>query len=211
MTIRWKIAQAAELRWWQHYLRRRSPAAYLDAKRTYWQRILREAAVPVPPGARVLDAGCGPAGIFMVLDHCRVDAVDPLLAYYADRLPHFAPAAYPWVRFVAQPLEQFEPPHPYDLVFCLNALNHVADLEAATRRLIAALQPGGVLVLTVDAHRHAVLKHFFRTLPGDILHPHQHGPADYRRLLEEEGGTLQQVRRLKTGRIFEYWLFVVEK
>jgi 2-polyprenyl-6-hydroxyphenyl methylase/3-demethylubiquinone-9 3-methyltransferase len=211
MRIRWRIAQAAEIRWWQFYLHRRDPAAYLNAKRAYWRRVLRAAGVSVPGGAAVLDAGCGPAGIFLVLDHCRVDAVDPLLEQYEARLPHFSRSAFPWVRFHTGLLEQFDAPAAYDYVFCLNALNHVADLELAADRLLRALRPGGTLVLSVDAHRHALLKPLFRALPGDILHPHQHGLADYRSLLESRSCCIRRTVRLKRGRIFDYWLLVGER
>ena len=42
-NYRWRLAQAAEIRWWRRYLRRRDKAKYLEAKRRYWRRVLREA------------------------------------------------------------------------------------------------------------------------------------------------------------------------
>jgi len=206
--VRWRIAQAAELHWWRLYLQRQKPGDYLSAKRAYWRRVLHEARLTVPDGAAVLDAGCGPAGIFMVLDDCRVDAVDPLLDQYEYQLPHFSRSAYPWVRFHTGLLEEYDVRSSYDFVFCLNALNHVADLQAAAAHLVRAIRPGGTLVLSIDTHRYTFLKHLFRALPGDILHPHQHGLDDYRRLLKTIGCSIQRSVRLKEGRIFDYWLLV---
>ena len=98
-----------ERRWWQRYLARRDPAAYLRDKRAYWHRTLAELNLrPPPAGTRVLDAGCGPAGIFTILPDQQVTALDPLLPAYARDLPHFDPADYPNVTFVTGTLE--DPP-----------------------------------------------------------------------------------------------------
>lgn len=207
-TLRWRIAQALEIRWWQHYLRRRDRVEYLTRKRQYWQRVLNAAKIQPIPGQHILDAGCGPAGIFIALEQCRVDALDPLLEQYAANLPHFQPLSYPYVRFFYQPLETFEPEAPYSLVFCLNAINHVANLPLALDRLTAAVAPGGRLVLAVDVHRGTFFKRLFRRLPVDILHPHQHDENDYRQLLAERNLQIEHTVGLREGTIFRYLLMV---
>jgi SAM-dependent methyltransferase len=208
MNLRWRLAQFFEIRWWRRYLAPQHPEAYLEWKKAYWRRLLDRHGLWPPAGAAVLDAGCGPAGIFTVLDGCAVDAVDPLLDRYAATLPHFRPGAYPGVRFFTAMLETFEPGRKYDTVFCLNAINHVADLPAALRRLAALLDPGGRLVLAVDVHRHPFLKRAFRLLPADVLHPHQHTMDDYRAMLEAAGLAPGQDALIRSGKIFEYRLVV---
>jgi len=208
---RWRLAQAAEIRWWRLYLRRRDKASYLSAKRRYWKTVLERAGFFPAAGETVLDAGCGPAGIFLILQEQCVDAVDPLIAQYERRLPHFSAADYPWVTFYPTPIETFRPRGAYQTIFCLNAINHVADLEAALDRLLKCLAPGGRLLLSVDAHRFDLLKVLFRALPGDILHPHQHALADYRRFIELRGCRMAKVVKLKSGRIFDYYLMHIEK
>ena len=42
MTFRWKIAQAAEIRWWQRYLKNKPTADYAVWKTDYWQILLAE-------------------------------------------------------------------------------------------------------------------------------------------------------------------------
>jgi len=182
---------------------------YLSRKAAYWRRVLDAADYRPAPGARVLDAGCGPAGVFMVLKEQRVDACDPLLPRYETSIPHFRKEDYPWVRFLEAPLEYLAPETPYESLFCLNAINHVADLTVALDRLVAALAPGGKLLLSVDAHRHDLLKRIFRILPGDILHPHQHDLAEYESMLKRRGLKVERRVLLKPGRIFDYWLLVV--
>ena len=211
MNLKWKIAQALEKRWWRLYLRRQSPEDYLHRKRDYWRRVLASSDVELPEGGCVLDAGCGPAGIFIILEEQRVDAVDPLLDAYERELDHFSSSWYPWVRFHAVPLEQFERRERYDVVFCLNALNHVADLERAADRLVGALKPGGQLLVSVDVHRRRSLKKLFQWIPGDILHPHQYDLEDYLKLLEERACKIRLASALKPGSIFDYFLMVAEK
>jgi 2-polyprenyl-6-hydroxyphenyl methylase/3-demethylubiquinone-9 3-methyltransferase len=209
--LRWRIAQAAELRWWKHYLRGRTPAEYLEQKRNYWINVLSAAGISPQPQQHILDAGCGPAGIFMALEQCRVDAVDPLLKQYEATLPHFQPADYPHVYFNNQTLETFVPENPYSLVFCMNAINHVANWRLALDRLVSAVAPGGILVLAVDVHRRPWLRYLFRLLPFDILHPHQHHTGDYQKELNQRGLSIKQMITLRPGFIFNYVLVVARR
>ncbi len=209
--LRWKIAQAAEIRWWQQYLRKQEPEVYLHNKRAYWHRVLQQIDFYPQPGSQVLDAGCGPAGIFMVLEELKVDALDPLLAAYEERLAHFNRARYPQVNFIQEPLENLDAQAKYDAIFCLNAINHVADIERAMDALVTALKPGGQLLLSIDAHNFVFLKKIFQLLPGDILHPHQYDLEEYRSLLTSRGLSIQQEVLLKKGGIFDYHLLLAEK
>ncbi len=211
MALRWRLAQEAELRWWKMYLRGGHTAGYLNRKAQYWRRVLSEAACDPGPGACVLDAGCGPAGVFMVLRDQIVDAVDPLIDRYEAKLGLFRKSSYPNVRFWAEKLEDFQPESLYSWVFCFNAINHVRDIERCLDVLNKALAPGGTLVISVDAHRFAVLKALFRALPGDILHPHQHDDAGYTAMLERRGLVLKQKKILKEEAIFRHYLYVAQK
>jgi 2-polyprenyl-3-methyl-5-hydroxy-6-metoxy-1,4-benzoquinol methylase len=211
MNLRWKIAQKLEIRWWRRYLQGKQPAAYLAAKQAYWQRTLATLGLEILPGHRVLDAGCGPAGVFIALPHCNVDAVDPLLEQYAQYLAHFAIEDYPNVRFFNQAIEDFRPEAHYNVVFCLNALNHVANIEKSCQQIVAALAPGGRLVVTVDVHKNTALRALFRAVPGDVLHPHQHALRDYVQLLRQQDCQILRTQRLKPGRIFDYYAIIVTK
>ncbi|MCO6479538.1 MAG: methyltransferase domain-containing protein [Phaeodactylibacter sp.] len=211
MSIRWRAAQAAEIRWWRAYLRGKDPEEYLRRKAEYWRRVLQAAGYAPSPGALVLDAGCGPAGIFLILAEQQVHAVDPLLEAYRSGLPHFEPSRYPHVRFFNEPLENFQPPALYDAVFCLNAINHVAGLGRSFDVLAGALKPGGKLLLSVDAHNHLFLKKVFQFLPGDVLHPHQYGLEEYRSMVEARELRVERVVRLKSGFVFDYHLMVIGK
>ncbi len=207
MHVRWRFAQFFELWWWRFYLSRKEKSTYLRWKRNYWTAFLDRFGVVLPSAGRILDAGCGPAGIFMVLPAERVDALDPLLDRYAAELPHFNPSDYPLVRFFQCPLEAFEPGIQYETIFCLNAINHVADLQQSLDRLTELAQPGGHMFLSVDAHRFYLLMRLFQLLPGDILHPQQFTVSQYAEMLHRRGWAILRTDCVKRAGIFDYTLF----
>jgi 2-polyprenyl-3-methyl-5-hydroxy-6-metoxy-1,4-benzoquinol methylase len=212
MRLRWKIAQAAEIRWWQNYLRKKEPMEYLHWKEAYWRDFLTKCGVEMPvPNAKCMDAGCGPAGIFTILKAQVVDAIDPLLEQYETKLAAFQQTDYPWVHFHASPIEQFESAGNYDVIFSLNAINHVSDWAGSIKKLMEWTKPGGSLLLSTDVHRFSLLKPIFRALPGDILHPHQHSLAEYIAEIEKYSPKSIRKIRIKREAIFDYWALVIER
>lgn len=208
---RWRLAQFLELRWWQRYLGKQDWKDYLAAKKQHWHKMLNLLEISPKPAERILDAGCGPAGIFTILEGQKVDAIDPLLAAYAHKLKGFQATNFPNVHFEAIMLEQMTAKETYDYVFCLNAINHVENLKLALQKLAQGLKPQGTLVLSIDLHRFGFLKFIFRLLPGDVLHPQQDGLEDYLSILKELGLNVQKELVLKPGWIFNYVLIKAQK
>ncbi len=208
---KWQRAQRGELNWWKRYLKRKDPSDYLDWKLAYWKKVLSEAELGELNGLNVLDAGCGPAGIFMALPGCRVTAEDPLLEEYARHLSHFRPEAYPWVEFVNRAFEDFDTEQDFDLVFAMNAINHFRDLEKSVRKLCRLTMAGGRLVVSVDAHRFALPKYLLRWIPADRLHPHQYSAKEYSEMFISRGLPLVKHVVLKNGPVFRYVLMVFRK
>lgn len=211
MNLRWRVAQFFEIRWWQRYLVRRDKNGYLAWKCAYWRDFLQKSDLDIPAQSIVLDAGCGPAGIFIALEKQTVYALDPLLDHYEKSLPHFRRSDYPQVRFFNAPLENFFPDKTFGYVFCLNALNHVADLPRCLNRLTALTGPGGTLAVSIDAHNFSCLKRLFRLVPADILHPHQYDLEEYRAMLAGRGFQVRKEVLIKKQAIFNYYLLVAEK
>ena len=211
IPLRWRLAQSAELKWWQRYLRHKPTKEYLEWKKNYWTSFLEQIKIGVNPSEHVLDAGCGPAGLFIILKDNKVDALDPLLEAYERKLDHFSMEQYPSVRFFNQSLESFEAPQQYDTVFCLNAINHVADLKSCFYQLNKLTKPGGRLILSVDAHNYPILKKIFQTLPGDILHPHQYNLGEYQDMLENSGFEVDSSLLVKRELIFNYYVCIAHK
>ena len=137
---------------------------------THWWFVARRAILtrllgdlPLPPRARVLEAGCGVGGnLEMLRRFGEVEAMEPdaeSRAYVAERygltpsdgrLPDGLPYA----------------PASFDLVCALDVVEHVDDDRAALAALAGLLKPGGHLVITVPAYRWMWSRH-------DELHHHQ--------------------------------------
>jgi 2-polyprenyl-3-methyl-5-hydroxy-6-metoxy-1,4-benzoquinol methylase len=209
----WKIAQSAEIKWWQQYLRGKSITDYKTDKIQYWNTLLTgiQQHLPQLENQRVLDAGCGPSGIFMALDKSRIHAIDPLLESYQSTLDHFDKSDYPWVQFFQSSIEQFVIEEAYDVIFCMNAINHVADIKQCYKKLFDALNPGGILILTTDAHAIPNLKYVFQWLPGDILHPHQYDALEYQKFLVNQGFEVIHQNSVKDGFLFNHLLQIAKK
>jgi 2-polyprenyl-3-methyl-5-hydroxy-6-metoxy-1,4-benzoquinol methylase len=208
--FKWRLAQYLELRWWQRYLRHKSVEEYLAWKNNYWQGFLEKTEVDPEPGKTILDAGCGPAGIYIHFKDYSVTAIDPLLDQYESNLPHFSKDRYPNVTFHTSSLEDFKSDQQYDYIFCINAINHVNDIQAAVLNLKNLLKPGGKLVLSIDAHNYTFLKWIFKLIPGDVLHPHQMDLGEYVALLKDIGFEVMERICLDKGLVFGYWVIVGE-
>lgn len=209
--MRWEIAQWFEKKWWKNYLKNKPVDDYLTWKRDYWNTFLKTINVTVKSNDSVLDAGCGPAGIFSALSGNQVTAVDPLLSIYERDLPHFNRSNYPKVDFHENGIETLEFKEEFEIVFCLNVINHVEDLDEALNRLQKAVKPKGTFVLSIDSHNFWFPKWLFRTLPLDILHPHQYDLAEYQNMVLKKDFGLKNSVLIKDGFLFNYYALVFEK
>jgi SAM-dependent methyltransferase len=188
----------------------------------YGNNLLTQIAdvLPYKAAGSIADLGCGPAGIFIAFspqtpeggfninNQCRVTAVDPLLDTYANTLSFFDKKDFPYTTFIHQKLEDFEPAEKFDIVFCMNAINHVADIEMAYERLINATKKGGYVVVSIDAHNHSFFKKLFRLVPGDILHPHQYNLAEYCNFMTQRGCKILKKQLIKKEFFFSHYVVV---
>ena len=209
-NFRWQIAQWFELRWWRRYLSGKDKERYYTWKKQYWNGLLAQIAnaLPYKDLGSVADLGCGPAGIFIAFPDKKVTAVDPLLDTYAGTLPFFDKNDFPNTTFINQKLEDFLPSEKFDIVFCMNAINHVADIHLAYDRLVGATKNGGYVVVSIDAHNHSFFKHLFRLIPGDILHPHQYDLEEYSDFMTKRGSTILKKQLVKKEFFFSHYVVV---
>jgi ubiquinone/menaquinone biosynthesis C-methylase UbiE len=125
---------ALDERHWWYRGRRRMLAALLEG-------------VELPPGARVLDAGCGSGR-----------TLDELARYGRPHGVELNPLGLAAARGRGHEVEQAAVEQiPYedasfDLVTCLDVFEHTDDDVAALRELRRVARPGGRLVVSVPAH-----------------------------------------------------------
>jgi 2-polyprenyl-3-methyl-5-hydroxy-6-metoxy-1,4-benzoquinol methylase len=212
-NFRWQIAQQAERKWWKNYLKNKNVAEYIAWKKNYWQTIIEHCQphINIQPTDTILDAGCGPAGIFIVFNDNAVTAFDSLLDTYEKDLPHFKKSNYPQVQFVNAGIENFSSTTQYDTIFCLNAINHVQDINKGYDVLCQYLKPGGTMVVSIDAHNYNIFKTIFKLLPGDVLHPHQYNLAEYNKFITTRGLQLLNTKNIKHEFFFDHYIQIAKK
>ncbi len=211
--FRWQVAQSAERKWWQRYLKNKNVQQYLDWKKNYWANLLQtcQPFVQLQPNATILDAGCGPAGIFINCTQFQTTALDPLLDSYQTDLPHFKKEMYPSVTFVNFGIEQYKPIKPFDVVFCMNAINHVHNIEKGYDVLCQSVAKGGTIIISIDAHNHSIFRKLFSWLPGDVLHPHQFNLAEYEAFLTQRGLQIIKTIEVKKEFFFTHYVQIATK
>lgn len=213
--LRWNIAQRLELWWWKRYLKSRQKSEYIAWKRAYLGSLMDKINLKESWYAAkfVLDIGCGPFGMALAHEGIKkpLTAVDPLIIEYERVLTYFKRSDFPGTTFIESTLENFESDQLFDFVFCLNAINHVENIEKSFDRLGKLCETGATLVLGVDAHNFSFLKYLFRWIPGDILHPHQQDLPEYEMMLKKAGFSIQSRYSIKKEFIFTYWVLVATR
>lgn len=104
---------------------------------------------------RILDAGCGPGVFSFELARCfpaaRITGVD-IREENIEACRHMAEKIGSRnLKFIAGSIEDLESDEPFDLIVCVDILEHIADDAGALKSLYQAAAPGGILVLHVPA------------------------------------------------------------
>jgi len=144
----WRRAQKGEQQYWQSDLARLSEGD--PAKRyAYWNshlEIIRRHR-PFQAGDRVLDLGCGPAGIITAVEEfCQRYGVDPLMDFYRNRYELSSEIHY--LKQMGENL-QFADGF-FQTVLCTNVLDHTLEPRVIWRELHRVLAPAGHLLVKVD-------------------------------------------------------------
>jgi SAM-dependent methyltransferase len=151
--------------------------ATLEVEDDHWwyrgrRRIIRAELdrLPLPRPAEVLDAGCGSGRTLVELvDYGRVHGIelDPDVAAVA--------AERGLGEVVEGRLEQLPwGDHSFDLITCLDVIEHTPEDRATLAELLRVCRPGGFLLVTVPAHQflwsaHDVYNHHFRRYSRRLL------------------------------------------
>ena len=166
----WERAQEAE----RAYQVQKDPSSIVSKSVAYWSRVLAflpPAEVAIGPATRVLDAGCGPAGILLGLTEGRRTGFDPLMGFYLERFPHLLETPVRWIEARA---EEFRGETAFDVVFCVNMLDHTEDPAASAENLARQVAPGGKLVLLLNVHLTRFFRWYFARFHRFIDPPHPH-------------------------------------
>lgn len=132
---------------------------YEDKQPWYFNFVRRDIAPLLPSHAkRVLEVGCGAGATLQWLrdsgqaSHCTgIELAADAAAVARDRID----------QLLEGPLEQHLPELPkgeYDLVLCLDVLEHLVDPWGAMRQLQALVRPGGAVIVSLpNVRNHRVV------------------------------------------------------
>lgn len=148
---RWRHAQAEELNCWTEIRHKLQSAEYIEKKKEYWRRVLRKAGLSLDKlhEKRILEVGCGPSGIFLLLEpSSNILLLDPLMNDYKRLAPDLVRSH----RSVSEPLESADLCDRFDVVFAVNCIDHCSDIRLFLERLAAVTAARGTVVLAVNTH-----------------------------------------------------------
>ena len=130
-------------------------------------------------GKTVLEVGSGHSAALSNLGISELVNVDPLMNIYIKHIEGF-PDLYPDTVFLKSDAESlpFEDDR-FDIIVCINALDHFNDVRKATLEIGRVLKPGGKLFLNVDCKNRLNVRLLKR-----VGHPYSFTPAKLRGLFE---------------------------
>ena len=100
---------------------------------------------------KVLDAGCG-LGVFTNIMRQAFSPAEIWGSDFSNEAIKSASSRWPGIGFFVHDLDRHLA-DKYDLITCLETLEHLRDPELAVRNMLAGLEPGGILFLTVPDGR----------------------------------------------------------
>jgi SAM-dependent methyltransferase len=166
----WERIQKIE----RSYHEQKDPAVIRNFSMQYWRRllgVLPPELLSIEADTRVLDVGCGGAGILLAVEQGERTGVDPLMGYYLEKFPFLAEQPVRWLEGTAERLEAEE---SFEVVFSINALDHVYDPAVAASQMQALLAHGGRLVLVVNVHLTRWSRSYFSRFYRYVDPPHPH-------------------------------------
>jgi 2-polyprenyl-3-methyl-5-hydroxy-6-metoxy-1,4-benzoquinol methylase len=134
--------------------------SYWDTRRDlrYYREVVQLARAHVPAGGSVLDVGANETEVLE-----RLDWFERRVALDADEIPERA-----GVEIVVGDFNEFEPEAEFDLVLCLQVLEHLDRPAPFARKLLAA---GGTAIISVP-----------HEWPGWVTEEHVQDPVDESKL-----------------------------
>ncbi len=181
------------------------PAHWLHFR--YCERALDRFAPPAPRA--ILDAGSerGDFTVYLAqrFPRSEVEGIDNNPAHHANAIRYSAPLALPNLRYVLGDLTRLDAPGRYDLVVCIDVLEHIPAQDDVLRRLRGALAPGGVAFFHLPTRRPVPpplarhLRDFHRWAEGEHL-AEERTAEEVAEAVRRAGFELLEVRRT-----FGFW------
>jgi len=138
---RWLMSQKKRAEYWhgEEVLEKE-----LDRIQRSYTPVFESCSAQLTPESRILDLGCGPVCAARFIEQGEKTYLDPML----DDFRRAYPGKLPKGRHLAIPAEAIpDPDKTYDLILCIDALDHMMNPELALHEMDRLLKPDGILVL----------------------------------------------------------------
>lgn len=110
--------------------------------RYYHDYLTRYCRALVPPGRKVLDAGCGRGDVLAAVHPREGLGID-----LSANMIEYATADHPTLAFKESPVEDFAADGSYDTVLCVNTLEYTWDVGVVLDKIHLALRDNGRVVI----------------------------------------------------------------
>lgn len=215
-TRRWRIAQSKEDVFWK---RDGVLASQMERVLSRYASVISEVSEILEPHHRILDVGCGPTCVGRLFNVGIKTYLDPLMDSYIKEFPEKLPEGEMLCGVAEKIPKQDE---SFDVVICVNALDHMIDPVKALLEIQRVLKTGGMFMLGIFLHSEpiAVTRRFIeKWLPffREEAHPYSYTIKSIRNHLNEFFSLQRQVRVYRKDSALipslhrEDWMFICTK
>ena len=149
-------------------------------------------------GKKILEVGCGAFGMIHYLDVVSFKVgLDPLCSNYRNIIRQ-TPSTAHLISGVSEKLPFKD--NMFDVLLCLNVLDHVIDPQVSVEEMARVLRAGGTLFLNVNVFN--LVPKIFRRALGvfDRPHPHHFNSAEVTSLLKQVGFNIDSGSKVELNR-----------
>ena len=187
MNKRWKRAQDYEKR---HRVRNELSDEKFMAVLNYpnfdWDFFWSSVNLKMNKNTTLLDVGSAGKPVFINIKEGNKYSIDPMVEVRLKIRPILVDLYKDNnIKGLSIPLEEFNEDVKFDVIFCLNMLDHVSNYKPIIKKMDMILKEEGYLNLRIDLHTNSItkwIKNFFQPEPP---HPHHFMKKDILKLFSK--------------------------
>jgi len=148
---------------------------WIRIRRNTWGNLanLLKDEIRIDDYTRILDIGCGPTSVFLGLRQGQKYAADPNLKSLFELHPWIKDVEeYKDVTFIPENCEEINTDQKFDLIFTINMLDHINEVNPFIDKIDELLSPSGTIVVLVDCYADAMVSKIMNFFDVDLPHPH---------------------------------------
>jgi ubiquinone/menaquinone biosynthesis C-methylase UbiE len=216
MEKRWSEAQTKEDAFWQ---RNGVLGSQMERVNARYGPVIKKIEGSLGTDSMILDVGCGPTCSAQLFNIGKKTYLDPLmdsyLKNYSDKLPEGE-------KITSMAEDISKPDESFDVVICVNALDHMIHPEKALFEIRRVLKGNGIFMLGIFLHPTpiAILRRFIeKWLPifREDAHPYSYTTKTIRVVLEKYFSVQEEIRVFRNDSAWvpalhrEDWMFICRK